>query len=175
MLVKNYEEFPQFLYEIVEIIMKTLNPNHRSLRKNCIEKSSKFLYKLVEKLPIVSLSQASQKLAISTQDSLIIVYDLRTASNYKILKNSTSVLSFNASGKKIAAYSTKDCNLKIWKLKKGFLHEMLHSQNKPKYVIDLGTVENLVGSYKEFLDRVRIAWDDAGISLIREDLRAYIF
>mmetsp|Transcript_27133 Transcript_27133/g.26794 ORF Transcript_27133/g.26794 Transcript_27133/m.26794 type:complete len:326 (+) Transcript_27133:496-1473(+) len=77
---RKYEEFPRFLPDIIEVILKTLNPHNPILRKNCLEKASTLLKKLVHKLPMVAFSQVTQRLAIGTLDKFIVIYDLKTAS-----------------------------------------------------------------------------------------------
>ena len=74
---------------------------------------------VVRVFPMVSFHQNSQRFAIGTKASFIIIYDLRTAAKWRILeghKGSISCLSFDAAGKFIASYSSNDYTVKIWKV-----------------------------------------------------------
>lgn len=87
--------------------------------------TTKVLHTLVKQYPMVSFHQESQRLAIGTKDSVIIIYDLKTASRWHILEvymkfiffflilikghhSAITAVSFVTNGKILASYSIED-------------------------------------------------------------------
>ena len=77
---KKYEEVVAYLPAVIELIVRTLNPHNPLLRKTIIDKAGHTMKTLILKLPMVAFCQVKQRLAIGTQDNLVVVYDLKTAS-----------------------------------------------------------------------------------------------
>lgn len=171
---KKYDKMAAYLPAVIELIVRTLNPHNPMLRKTTIEKAGHTLKTLIMKLPMITFSQKTQRLAIGTMDNLVVVYDLKTASQWKILKGHTGpvcAVEFDKNGDFLASFSSVDCTVRVWKIKSGFLQDLIGSSNSKAlkvYEVDCLDAQNV--SYKKFLDVVRLAWTgDDKIFLTRED------
>jgi WD40 repeat protein len=171
---QRYEEVAAYLPAVIELIVRTLNPHNPMLRKTTIEKASHTLKTLILKLPMISFSQKQQRLAIGTMNHLVVVYDLKTASQWKLLKSHSGpvcAVQFDVSGDFLASYSSVDCSVLVWKLKSGFIQDLIGSSaTKPVKVHRLACLDWNQANYKKFLDTVRLSWNsDNKIFLVRED------
>ena len=133
---------------------------------------------LILKLPMVAFCQVRQRLAIGTLDNLVVVYDLKTASQWKILKGHTGpvcAVQFDHTGDFLASYSSIDASLKIWKLKSGILQDLIwNSSSNALKTVQLDFLEPFKGTYQKFLDMIRLNWaNDDKIFLSREDGNRY--
>ncbi|CAG9332267.1 unnamed protein product [Blepharisma stoltei] len=180
-ITKKYEEAAVFLPGIIEVIMRTLDPHSPIIRKNCLEKAGEALKNLVKKLPMVGFSQLTQRLAIGTLDKLIVVYDLKTANQWKVLEGHegpVSAVEFDKTGKLLASYSSKDGSVRIWKMEKGFFQELMSGSNsKPWLVHNIEKVQSKGSSYKEYLDILNLEWaeDNKSITITREDCNTVVY
>jgi WD40 repeat protein len=71
----------------------------------------------LQKYPMVSFHQESQRLAVGTNENVIIIYDLKTATRWHVLeghKNSVSAVAFNDNGKALSSYSIMETSVRIW-------------------------------------------------------------
>lgn len=171
---QKYDEMAAYLPAVIELIVRTLNPHNPMLRKMTIEKAGHTLKTLLMKLPMITFSQKMQRLAIGTMDNLVVVYDLKTASQWKILKGHNGpvcAVEFNKSGDFLASFSSVDCTVRIWKLKSGFFQDLIgNSTCKAIQVVEVECLDTRDLSYKKFLDVVRLSWTgDDKIFLTRED------
>merc|ERR1712032_829056 len=91
-------------------------------------------HELVQTFPMVAFHQPSQKFAVGTNDGLVIVYDLRTATKWRILEGHTgavSAIAFTKDGSQLASYSAKDSGLRLWQCSStGFLGGILGSSGR---------------------------------------------
>lgn len=171
---RKYEEVVAYLPAVIELIVRTLNPHNPMLRKITIEKAGHTLKTLIIKLPMIAFSQVKQRLAIGTLDNLIVLYDLKTASQWKILKGhlgAVCAVQFDKTGDFLASYSNIDCCVKIWKIKSGFLQDLIGSNTGHSMKsIQLEIIQPIQGTYKKILDTIRLNWaQDDKIFLTRED------
>ena len=72
------------LSAVVEAVIKSLDPSKPLLRKACLQASTKALHELVKRFPVVAFHQRSQRFAVGTSGKLIIIYDLRTATKWRL-------------------------------------------------------------------------------------------
>ncbi len=96
-----------------------MDPHETSLRKNSYHAVSLFLYTIVHKFPMVGFHQETQRLAIGTHDALILMYDLRAHSKWRILeghKHPVTALAFDEQGKRLASFSLEENAIRIWKV-----------------------------------------------------------
>ena len=88
-LVRRYPlsitSFQSGLSQLMEAVVRSLDPNVPSLRDGCIQAATAALHVLVKKYPMVSFHQGTQHLAVGTTN-YIIIYDLRTATKAHILE-----------------------------------------------------------------------------------------
>ncbi|GAB5355853.1 hypothetical protein AAMO2058_000240700 [Amorphochlora amoebiformis] len=122
-LVKKYpSSLVSALPSAVQIIIKCLDPSAPALRKSLLRPATAALHALVQNYPSVTFHQKSQRFAVGTTartSSVIVIYDLRTATKWRILSGHTATItavSFNPSAAYIASYSPDEqpANLKIW-------------------------------------------------------------
>jgi hypothetical protein len=98
----------------VQIILRCLDPSDPELRRTLLHSSTAALHVLVQKYPMTSFHQKSQRFAVGTgiaQQSVIIIYDLRTAIKWRILeghRGNISAISFNAQGNVLVSYSADE-------------------------------------------------------------------
>ena len=65
----------------------------------------------------MSFHQESQKYAVGTQSGTVVVYDLRTATKWRILQGQTGPITaaaFDPSGKKVASFCAMESTLRIF-------------------------------------------------------------
>ncbi|KAH8741639.1 WD repeat protein [Cryptosporidium ryanae] len=107
--------FPH-LNMVIEITIGFLDPLDSTLRKGTITAITSVLFILVSVFPTITFHQNTQRLAIGYENS-IIVYDLRTATKWRVLqghKGEVDALCFNKEGEYLASYSISERSLRIW-------------------------------------------------------------
>lgn len=123
----------------VRMIVGTLNPAEPTLRKALMQTSTLALYSLVTVYPQVSLNQPTQRYAVGTAEgaqSAVIVYDLRTATKWRILeghKGDIHAVSFHPKGLSLASYSATENppSVRVWSTGGGgFLSGLLGMEGK---------------------------------------------
>jgi hypothetical protein len=81
----------------------------QAVRKSLLQPATQALFVLVSKYPMVSFHQKSQRFAVGTDPqhgSVVIIYDLRTATKWRILEGHKGVLAavaFNSSAERYGA------------------------------------------------------------------------
>mmetsp|Transcript_19234 Transcript_19234/g.35284 ORF Transcript_19234/g.35284 Transcript_19234/m.35284 type:complete len:849 (-) Transcript_19234:1598-4144(-) len=166
---KNSLELSSMVNEIVETLLKSLDPHKSTQRKACLTLAGQVFHTLVNLMPMFTVSQEKQRLAAGTLSRVVVLYDLKTASRWKVLEaHSRTVdgVEFNSSGSLLATYSMTDEELKIWKLDSGFFGSILgKSTITLLHHFHLPTLET-----KESWTNVKVRWkQDNVISLRRED------
>ena len=66
--------------------------------------------------------QAKQKFAIGSTQGQVVVYDVRSASKWRVLDGHTGAISavgFDPSGKYLCSYSATDCTVRVWHITSG--------------------------------------------------------
>jgi hypothetical protein len=108
----------RYLPLLVEAVIKTLDPSESDIRKACLKYSTIVLHQLVKRYPMVAFHQDSQRFAVGTVEAIIIIYDLRTATKWRILEGHAgpiSALCFEASkGETIASYCADEPAVRLW-------------------------------------------------------------
>ena len=105
--------------------------------------STTALHELVKKFPMIAFHQETQRLACGTGLGRIVLYDLRTATKWRILESSdcrggVSVVTFDTSGAMLASYSSDDACICTWTAGSGgFLGGILGMQGRRKQKIAL--------------------------------------
>jgi len=143
-LVKNNPQtMVRHLSVVVEAVIRPLYPGEPVLRKMCLVASTTALHDLVKRFPMVAFHQETQRLACGTMAGRIVLYDLRTATKWRILESSDctgsiSVVTFNNDGSLLASYSAEDACISTWTAGSGgFLGGILGMQGRRKQKIDL--------------------------------------
>ncbi|KAL1506906.1 hypothetical protein AB1Y20_007770 [Prymnesium parvum] len=102
---------------VVEAVMKPLDPSVSSMREASLHASTSALRELVKRYPMMAFHQGTQRLAVGTVEGVVLVYDLRTATKWRILQGhekAVSVLAFSSLGDQLASVSVLDRTLRWW-------------------------------------------------------------
>lgn len=143
-----------YLPLVVECILRCLEPSDPAMRRALLGDATTVLFELVRVYPMISFNQGGQKIAVGCLNGAIIVYDLRTATKWKILEPSpceiqyhssnqssschpsfytsqliipsVTAVEFSPDGATLASYSSADGCVKFWSLGSGgFLSNIL--------------------------------------------------
>jgi uncharacterized membrane protein YgcG len=102
---------------VVDTIMCCLDPTKPERRKKCLELSTKCLHQLVRRFPMVDFHRETQRLAIGTMEAVILIYDLRTATKWRVFDGHTSAISsicFRSDGQMIVSYAAREASVRWW-------------------------------------------------------------
>lgn len=102
---------------VVDTIMCCLDPTKLERRKRCLELSTRCLHNLVRRFPMVDFHKDTQRLAIGTMEAVILIYDLRTATKWRVLDGHASAISaigFRADGQILVSYAAREGSVRWW-------------------------------------------------------------
>merc|ERR1719162_404103 len=123
-----------FLPKFTEVVLRCLEPSDPSLRRQSLLAVTSALHELVQTFPMVAFHQPSQKFAVGTGEGIVIVYDLRTATKWRILEGHTgaiAALAFSRDGSQLSSYSARDCSLRLWQCSStGFLAGLMGTSGR---------------------------------------------
>ncbi len=83
---KNPVEMLPALPRAVEVVLRTLDPGHPLVRQALMQHSTAALKEIVRKFPMAAFHQDTQRFAVGTTDALVVIYDLRTATKWRVLE-----------------------------------------------------------------------------------------
>ena len=83
---RNPVEMLPALPRAVEVVLRTLDPGHPLVRQALMQHSTAALKEIVRKFPMTAFHQDTQRFAVGTVDALIVIYDLRTATKWRVLE-----------------------------------------------------------------------------------------
>ncbi|KEP67057.1 UNVERIFIED_CONTAM: WD domain, G-beta repeat-containing protein [Hammondia hammondi] len=131
----------ELLPDMVEAVVRCLDPAEPHLRRRALNAATAALFHLVRCFPMATFHQQTQRFAVGCVDGLIILYDLRTATKWKVLEGHTGAvncLSFSDDGSLLASYSSTDCTMRLWQSSSsGFFGGILGISAKSQKVIEL--------------------------------------
>lgn len=105
------------LPRFTEVVLRCLEPSDPTLRRQSLMAVTSALHQLVQTFPMVAFHQTSQKFAVGTGDGLVVIYDLRTATKWRILEGHSgaiAALAFSKDGSKLGSYSSQDGSVRMW-------------------------------------------------------------
>jgi WD40 repeat protein len=124
-LVKNESiRLLPLLERIVEIAVRSLDPHVPHVRDLAMPTITRLLFLLVSTYPMVSFHQQTQRLALGTPHSSVIVYDLKAATKWHVLEGhggAVAAVSFSENGRFVASYSYADKTVRVWSMATSFL------------------------------------------------------
>ena len=129
------------LPSLVEAVMKPLDPSVPSLREGCLAASTSALRELVKRYPMMAFNQGTQRLAVGTIDGVVLIYDLRTATKWRILQGHeqpVSALAFSTAGDSVVSFSAGDGTLRWWQAGSSGLFSFLGLQGSCIHVTRTG-------------------------------------
>jgi len=101
----------------VEVVLRTLDPSHPLVRQAVMQHTTAALKEIVRKFPMAAFHQDTQRFAVGTVDALIVIYDLRTASKWRVLEGhegAISTVAFDAGGHRLASFSCDEGRVRYW-------------------------------------------------------------
>ncbi|ORX92472.1 WD40 repeat-like protein [Basidiobolus meristosporus CBS 931.73] len=113
-----------YIPRLTEAIIKSLDPRDPKMRKALLKEGTAGLHEIVKTYPSVAFHGDSQKFAVGTNEGVIVIYDLRTATRWQVLEGFTrpvTVISISNDGKYIAGYSREESYIFLWHPSVGFL------------------------------------------------------
>ena len=134
-----------YLIQIVQTLLKCLDPNDEQLRKNSTQLISIILSTMVKSFPMIAFHHETQRLAVGTPTGPIAIYDVRTSAKWKILEGhvkNVSCVEFDQKGNMLASYSAVDLTLRLWKVgNAGFFSTIMGGTGKSAREIKLQPLE----------------------------------
>jgi hypothetical protein len=124
----------------IETIARCLDPANAGVRQALLTGSTQALFTLVQRFPMTAFHQPSQRFVVGTctGHAQVIVYDLRTASKFRVLEcgdacDGISAVAISDDGEHIAAYAADERpapTVRVWRLNAGgFFAGLLGSSN----------------------------------------------
>ncbi|CAE8735259.1 unnamed protein product, partial [Polarella glacialis] len=160
------------LTRFTEAVLRCLEPSDPTLRRHSLMAVTSALHELVNTFPMVDFHQQSQKFAVGTSDGRVVVYDLRTATKWRILEGHTGAvagLAFAGDGNRLSSYSANDCSVRVWQTgSEGFLGGLLGSGKRCLKTQVLPPIDLLSGTSNGWRN-VTLKWSDQGLKLVREN------
>ena len=104
------------------VILPCLDSMDYRLRKTSIQPTSEVFKSMNRRFPMTAFHQNRQKFAIGSTQGQVFVYDIRSATKWRILDGHTGAISavgFDPSGKHLCTYSATDCTVRVWYLASG--------------------------------------------------------
>ncbi|KAG6945323.1 hypothetical protein JG688_00016607 [Phytophthora aleatoria] len=101
----------------VDTIMACLDPTKPERRRRCLPLSTRCLHSLVRRFPMVDFQKETQRLALGTMEAVIVIYDLRTATKWRVLDGHASAVSavrFRSDGQVLVSYAARDGSVRWW-------------------------------------------------------------
>lgn len=111
------------LSEMVDAIVRCLDPNIPAMRECLIHHVTTLFYDLVVTFPHVTFHSGYQRLAVGTVEGLVLIFDLKTATRYQVLEGHhrpVIAVSFSPDGKLICSYSHEENLVRVWQPSFGF-------------------------------------------------------
>eukprot|EP00434_Breviolum_minutum_P030957 symbB.v1.2.027377.t1/scaffold2805.1/size71130/4 len=105
------------LPRFAEALLRCLEPSDPTLRRHSLLAVTSALHELVQTFPMVDFHQDSQRFAVGTGDGVILVYDLRTATKWRVFEGHNAAvagLAFTQDAARLASYSSLDCTVRFW-------------------------------------------------------------
>lgn len=102
---------------VVDTIMCCLDPTKPDRRRRCLPLSTRCLQNLVRRFPMVDFHRETQRLAVGTMEAVILIYDLRTATKWRVLdghSSAVSAVSFRTDGQILVSYAAREGSVRWW-------------------------------------------------------------
>ena len=87
------------------------------LREGCLHASTTAIRELVKRYPMMAFHQGTQRLAVGTTEGVVIIYDLKTATKWRILtghEKAVSAVAFSKTGEHVASLAAEERSIRWW-------------------------------------------------------------
>jgi hypothetical protein len=130
------------LDSVVKLILKTIDPNKPDLRPLCQEFATKTLKSILTRCAFSAFHQKTQHYIVSNAKNELVIFDLKMALEWKILKGhrkQITAIAIHSDGKHLASFSLEEERLVIWVIEyQGFFNSFLSGSNKVLKDIKIG-------------------------------------
>ena len=102
---------------VVHAVLRPLDPSVPMLREGCLHASTTAIRELVKRYPMMAFHQGTQRLAVGTTEGVVIIYDLKTATKWRILtghEKAVSALAFSKAGEHVASLAAEERSIRWW-------------------------------------------------------------
>ena len=150
-----------FVPKLAEVTIKSLDPHIPHLREGCMRVSTEGLQEMVKRFNTVSFHSSTQRVAVGTDEGLIVIYDLKTGTRWQVLeghKSPITSVSFSFDGKHLASFALSDLLVLNWNINSTFLG-MLGSSPKCSKTFTVPFPGTL--SDEEAMEAVTLVWVSA--------------
>jgi hypothetical protein len=152
------------LINIVDMVLKCLDPNAPKKREMCLEAATALLHDMVEVYPMIHTTrhQSAQRLSVGGNDGLITIFDLKTATKWQQFaahNHPISAMSVSPDGKHLASFSSAEVTLKIWHIGSSLFGMM---SSAPKCVKTFSITNSYFSrlTIQEQLEKLKLGWTD---------------
>ncbi|KAJ1914144.1 hypothetical protein H4219_004917 [Mycoemilia scoparia] len=120
-----------FLDQVIQAVVKTIDPKQISTRKALIQAASTTLQDIVRIYSCVSFNSATQYLAVGSFRGLCTVYDLRTCTRSTLLDSKTdghvTAVAISPKGDLVATFALSTSQVSIWNSSPSIFSMVAHS------------------------------------------------
>ena len=151
-----------------------LDPSRPAVRRGCLRACTKGLHELVKRFPMASFHKETQRFAVGTVDAVVTIYDLRTATKWRVLEGHTAAVvaaSFGPSGSMLVSYSAEEGSIRSWDAGSGgFFGSLLGLEGRCLKEVKLQRARGPRASTSDILKQCGIEWiGKRELCLSRED------
>ncbi|UKK02611.2 hypothetical protein MACK_002705 [Theileria orientalis] len=118
--MENYMELAfAHLPDLVSIVIKCLDPLDYNIRIMLLKPATNALFFLVKNIPMVDFHQDTQRFAVGSQSGFMIIYDIRTATKWRMFlgkQSQIACVAFGSNGSLISAYYHQVPCFMVWKV-----------------------------------------------------------
>jgi hypothetical protein len=130
------------LDSVVKLVLKSIDPNKPDLRPLCQEFATKTLKSILTRCAFSAFHQKTQHYIVSNARNELVIFDLKMALEWKILKGhkkQITAIAIHNDGKHLASFSLEEERLIIWVIEyQGFFNSFLSGGNKILKDIKIG-------------------------------------
>ena len=101
----------------VEVVLSTLDPAHPHVRQAFMLHSTAALKEIVRRFPQAAFHQTTQRFAVGTFDALVVIFDVRTATKWRVLEGHegpVNAVTFDGAGQRLATFSVQEGRVRYW-------------------------------------------------------------
>ncbi|CAK4085833.1 unnamed protein product [Aphanomyces euteiches] len=172
-----YQLMVRHLPAVIDAILTCLDPTKPDRRKKCLAMSTKCLHDLVKRFPMVDFHKTTQRLAVGTMDGVILLYDLRMATKWRVLEGHTTsvgAVSFRKDGGMLISYGAREAMVRWWNISGSGLFTLLKVQQSCVRHLQLASIQSRPADFRKVIQtcRFRVPNEDTNdntVWLTRED------
>nr|PVC54648.1 hypothetical protein MACL_00001152 [Theileria orientalis] len=150
-MIKFMESYMELAFahlpDLVSIVIKCLDPLDYNIRIMLLKPATNALFFLVKNIPMVDFHQDTQRFAVGSQSGFMIIYDIRTATKWRMFlgkQSQIACVAFGSNGSLISAYYHQVPCFMVWKCSSsGLIGSLLSNTSKEYKLIKLKQINVL--------------------------------